>query len=128
MERTNSSGVKSQMSFQSGFLLYFAIMSQSALDTAAVARWITPFSGPSHRCCGSEMTMACESERCHSGEGMQGSRKLKNAPMSAKIESISMPTIRFATSVMAKQTISLPRPMATRVSAKPVWCDRFLTY
>lgn len=52
----HSSGVKSAMSFQSGFPRALANMSQTALQTAAVARAMTPFSGPSHRCCGSATT------------------------------------------------------------------------
>jgi hypothetical protein len=52
----HSSGVKSAMSFQSGFPRALANMSQTALQTAAVARAMTPFSGPNHRCCGSATT------------------------------------------------------------------------
>lgn len=39
-------GVKSTMSFHSGFLRDLAKRSQSALFTAPEAMWMTPFSGP----------------------------------------------------------------------------------
>ena len=42
-------GVMSASSFQSGLPSDFAYRSQTALTTAAVARWITPFSGPIQR-------------------------------------------------------------------------------
>lgn len=45
------------MSFQRGLLRLLAIMSHTALEMAAVARWMTPFSGPSHRCWGSDTTV-----------------------------------------------------------------------
>ena len=37
------------MCFQSGLSARLAATSHRALTTAAVARWMTPFSGPSHR-------------------------------------------------------------------------------
>ena len=44
----------SASSFQTGFRSAFAYRSQTALTTAASARWITPFSGPSQRSCESD--------------------------------------------------------------------------
>lgn len=55
--RAHSSGVKSTMSFHKGFPRLLANMSQTALLMAAVARWMTPFSGPSQRCWGSPTTV-----------------------------------------------------------------------
>lgn len=43
MQRTNSSGVKSATSFQSGFPSDLDQRSHSAFTTAPRARWITPF-------------------------------------------------------------------------------------
>ena len=45
-DRTSSSGDISTRSFHSGLPARFASRSQIALMTAAVARWMTPFSGP----------------------------------------------------------------------------------
>lgn len=46
MQETSSSGSRSTSSFHSGLFSIRAHKSQSAFTTAAVARWITPFSGP----------------------------------------------------------------------------------
>ena len=53
MQRTSVSGGMSTRSFQSGLPSTFAYRSQTALTIAAVARWMTPFSGPSQRNCSS---------------------------------------------------------------------------
>ena len=55
MQPTSASGVMSASSFQSGLRSVFAQRSQIALTTAAVARWITPFSGPIQRSCESDV-------------------------------------------------------------------------
>src|SRR2546426_364834 len=53
MHATSSSGVMSTSSFHKGFPRALAYRSQTALTIAAVARWSTPFSGPTHRNCDS---------------------------------------------------------------------------
>ena len=57
-------------SFQSGLPAVFAKRSQTALTTAAVARWITPFSGPIQRSWLSPTSVA--PERAHVGEELVG--------------------------------------------------------
>ncbi len=65
-----------------------------ALITAAVARWMTPFSGPIQRSCGSD-TISCHV-----------------SPMLANSGSISRPSSSSSTTeAMAWQQISLPLPM-----------------
>ena len=51
MHETSWRGVMSARSFQTGLRSRRAYMSQTALTIAAIARWMTPFSGPSHRNC-----------------------------------------------------------------------------
>jgi hypothetical protein len=46
-------------------------MSHTALAIAAVARAMTPFSGPNHRCWGSATTVACQ-PRCLEGNTVAG--------------------------------------------------------
>ena len=43
---TNCSGVRSASNFQRGFPSIFAHKSHKAFIIAAVAKWVTPFSGP----------------------------------------------------------------------------------
>jgi hypothetical protein len=63
----------------------------------------------------------CSISDDHSAEGEYlDPRKSQNAPMSAKMDSTSIPMMRLATSLMAKQTISLPRPIAMAMSMKKV--------
>lgn len=49
IQRTNSSGVISDTTCQTGLWRVFAHRSQRALTRAPSAMWITPFSGPIHR-------------------------------------------------------------------------------
>ena len=60
---TNCSGVRSATSFQTGLPSRFAQRSQTAFTIAAVARWITPFSGPSQRSCDVVRERAAERRR-----------------------------------------------------------------
>ena len=49
MHATTCSGVMSTRSFQTGLPSILAQRSQTAFTTAAVARWMAPFSGPIQR-------------------------------------------------------------------------------
>jgi hypothetical protein len=51
MHATNCSGVMSATSFHTGLPSTLAYKSHTALTIAAVAKWITPFSGPIQRSC-----------------------------------------------------------------------------
>ena len=83
----------SESSFQSGLPSRLAHRSQTALTTAAVARWITPFSGPSQRSCVSDA-------------------RLRQKPrMSAVIASSDRPTTSGSSARMAATQTSVPRPL-----------------
>ena len=83
----------SASSFQSGFPCRFAERSQTALTTAAVARWMTPFSGPSQRSCVSEA-------------------RLRQKPrMSALIDSEAAPHHQGSSARTAATQTSVPRPV-----------------
>ena len=71
---TISSGVMSTTSFQSGLPAVFANRSQTAFTTAAVARCITPFSGPIQR------------------SWLSPTSCRQNAPMSANSSSVDRPS------------------------------------
>ena len=92
----------SASSFQSGLPSRFAHRSQTALTTAAVARWMTPFSGPSQRSCVSET-------------------RLRQKPrMSAQIASSVRPTTSGSSARAAATQTSVPRPL---VNVRP-WPSR----
>ena len=83
----------SASSFQSGFPWSLAERSQTAFTTAAVARWMTPFSGPSQRSCVSEA-------------------RLRQKPrMSALIDSRLRPTTIGSSARIAARQTSVPRPV-----------------
>ena len=98
MQATSSAELMSTSSFHSGLPVDFAYRSQTALTIAAVARWITPFSGPIQRSCESPV-----------------SRRQK-APMSANSSSASSPATSGASASIAATQTSLPRPI---VNVKP---------
>ena len=89
-------------SCQSGLPSRFAQRSQTALTTAAVARWMTPFSGPSQRSCLSET-----SER-------------QKPRMSAVMPSSVRPTTSGSSARTAATQTSVPRPL---VKVRP-WPSR----
>ena len=99
MHRTSSSGVMSTMTFQSGLPSVLAYRSHTALTMAAVARWMTPFSGPTQRSWLSP-TM-CD----------------QKAPRSAVNDSRVRPTTSGARASIAATHSSLPRPL---VNVEPV--------
>ena len=80
----------------------FAKRSQTALTTAAVARWITPFSGPIQR------------------SWLSPTSVRQNAPMSAKSSSVRRPTTSGRSASTAATTTSVPRPI---VNVRP-WPSR----
>ena len=90
---TSCSGVMSHSSFHSGLPSRFAHRSQTALTSAAVARWMTPFSGPSQRSCVSPV------------------RLRQNPRMSPMIDSSVRPTISGASAWIAATHTSVPRPI-----------------
>ena len=77
----------------SGLPSAFAHRSHTALTSAAVARWIAPFSGPIQRSCESPVKVR------------------QNAPGSAATSSRRGPTTRPASARIAATTISVPRPI-----------------
>ena len=84
----------SASNFQTGVRSDFAHRSQTAFTMAAVARWMTPLSGPSQRSWLSPVVMLRQ-----------------NAPMSRVISSRVLPTTKGASELTAATQISLPRPM-----------------
>ena len=88
----------SASSFHKGFASAFAYKSQTALTAAAVAKWTTPFSGPSQR------------------NWLSPVIKSQNAAMSSVNDSRVLPTSRSPSARAAAQQSSLPRPM---VKASP---------
>ena len=91
-QRTSACGLMSASSFHTGLPSLFAHRSHTALTTAAVARWMAPFSGPIQRSWLSPVTWR------------------QNAPMSATMWSSVRPTMREARAFTAATTTSLPRP------------------
>ncbi len=83
----------SQTRRHTGLPACLAHRSQTALTTAAVARWITPFSGPTQRSCESPVMAR------------------QNAPMSAVNDSSVLPTTSGRRASIAATHSSLPRPM-----------------
>ncbi len=83
----------STTSFHSGFPSARAHRSQTALTSAAVARWITPFSGPIQRRCESPVT---------SRQKPRGS---------AATSESRRPFTRGLSAWMAVTTTSVPRPI-----------------
>ena len=83
----------SQSSFQSGLPSRFAKRSQTAFTTAAVARWITPFSGPIQR------------------SWLSPTSVRQNWPMSANSSSVRRPTTSGRNASTAATTTSVPRPI-----------------
>ena len=88
----------STRSFQSGFPWRLADKSQTALTMAAVAKWMTPFSGPSQRNCVSEV------------------RLRQNPRISALMDSRLRPTTIGSSARTAARQTSVPRPV---VKVKP---------
>ncbi len=88
----------STSSFQSGLPARFATRSQAALTTAAVARWMTPFSGPIQR------------------NWLSPTRSRQKPPRSASVASTDRPTTRGAIARTPATTTSVPRPV---VNVKP---------
>ncbi len=82
----------SATSFQTGLRSRLAQRSQTALTMAAVARWMTPFSGPSQRSCDSPV------------------RSRQNAAMSPVSDSSVRPTTMGSSAWTAATTTSVPRP------------------
>ena len=78
---------------QSGLPADLAYRSQTALTTAAVARWMTPFSGPTQRSWLSPVIMR------------------QNAPISAVNDSSVLPTTSGLSAWIAATHSSLPRPI-----------------
>jgi hypothetical protein len=91
--RTSSSVGISASSRHSGTPASLARRSQTALTSAPVAMWMTPFSGPSHRSC----TSAVSDRQNVTGE--------------AEISAMVRPTTWWARARTAAQVISLPRPL-----------------
>ena len=83
----------SASSFQSGLPSTLAHRSQAALTTAAVARWMTPFSGPTQRSWLSPVTWR------------------QKPAMSAAHASSDWPTTNGSSARTAATHSSLPRPM-----------------
>ena len=81
-------------SFHSGLPARFATRSQTALTTAAVARWMTPFSGPIQRSWLSPTSVAPEARRGR-----------------ANSSSVERPTTSGRSASTAATTTSLPRPI-----------------
>lgn len=90
---TSSSGAMSLSSFHSGLSSVRAHRSQTALTSAAVARWMTPFSGPSHR------------------SWLSPVRWCQKPPISDVMVARSPPSSRGARLSMAATHSSLPRPI-----------------
>jgi hypothetical protein len=93
MQSTISSGDMSASSFHSGLPSTAAIKSHTALTSAAVARWITPFSGPTQRSWGSFV------------------RRRQKPAMSARISSSVSCSTSGARDRMAETQSSFPRPI-----------------
>ena len=93
IKATSSSGVMSTRSFQSGLPAVFANRSQTALTTAAVARWMTPFSGPIQR------------------SWLSPTSSRQKVPMSANRSSVERPTTSGRSASTAATTTSVPRPI-----------------
>ena len=83
----------SATSFHSGLPSARAHRSHTALTSAAVARWIAPFSGPIQRSCESPVI----------------SRQKR--PGSARMSARFLPTTSGASARTAWHTISVPRPI-----------------
>ena len=92
MQRTSSAGVMSTTSFQSGLPATLAQRSQMALTTATVARWSTPFSGPTQRSWPSLVSVR------------------QKAAMLAVISSSVLPCTSGASAWTAATQSSVPRP------------------
>ena len=88
----------SPSSRQSGLPARLANRSQTALTMAAVARWMTPFSGPIQR------------------SWLSPTRLRQNPPMSANRSSVDRPTTRGWRARTPATTTSVPRPI---VNVKP---------
>ncbi len=101
-QRTSSAGDMSHTSFHSGLPSAFAHRSHTALTSAAVARWIAPFSGPIQRSCESPVTVR------------------QKRPGSAATSARRRPATRGASARIAATTISVPRPI---VNVMP-WPER----
>ena len=82
----------STSSFQTGLPSRLAHRSHTALTMAPVAMWMMPFSGPSHRSCGSWV------------------RERKNVRMSEVTDSSVRPLTWWASARAAPTVSSLPRP------------------
>ena len=93
MQRTTSAGLMSARSFHTGLRSAFAQRSQTAFTTAAVARWIAPFSGPIQRSWLSPVI-------CR-----------QKAPMSPASCSSVWPTMSGRSAFAAATTTSFPRPI-----------------
>ena len=83
----------STSSFQTGLPARFATRSQAALTTAAVARWMTPFSGPIQR------------------SWLSPTRSRQKPPRSPSMASIDRPTTSGAIARTPATTTSVPRPV-----------------
>ena len=84
----------STSSFQSGLPSTFAYRSQTALTMAAVARWMTPFSGPDP----AELTVADQVS-------------VERPEVGRRVSSSVRPTTRGARASIAATQSSLPRPV-----------------
>ena len=93
MTRTSASGDMSTSSFQSGLPSTLAYRSHTALTMAAVARWMTPFSGPTQRSWPSPTS------------------SYQNAAKSSTIEASVRPTTSGPSASTAATHSSLPRPV-----------------
>ena len=93
MQSTNCAGSISVTNFQTGTPRSLAHKSHTALTSAAVARWITPLSGPSQRSC--EWFVTCR----------------QNAPMLSTMSDRLRPTTNVANASIAAQHSSLPWPI-----------------
>ncbi len=91
-------GLISERSFHNGLPAIFAQRSQSALTTAAVAMWMTPFSGPSHRSWLSPVS------------------RFQNSPGAAANSATVHPTTSGRRASTPATTTSVPRPI---VNARP---------